>query len=111
MKKSLLPVATAALLFGGMGLALAQSDGPSEPDWNANQGQMFREYSTTRHYSSYSDTTMHPAVGMVLPNSVTVYEMPGSMTGPSYSRYRYGMINDHPVVIENSSRKVVHTWD
>src|ERR1700722_14206299 len=109
MKKSLLPVATAALLFGGMGFALAQSDVPSEPDWNANQGNVFHENWTARHYSSYSDMTMHPAVGMVLPDSVTVYEMPGSMNGPVYSRYRYGMINDHPVVIENSSRRVVHT--
>jgi hypothetical protein len=33
------------------------------------------------------------------------------MKVPSADRYRYGIINDHPVVVESTTRKVVHSWE
>jgi hypothetical protein len=111
MRKSLLSVVAATMLVAATGFASAQSETPTAPFWNANQGPVFHSYTTTRHYSSYADPGMTPTIGMVVPGTVTVYEMPDSMNGPQYSNYRYGMINDHPVVIESSTRRIVHTWE
>ena len=111
MRKSLLSVAAATMFLTGVGLASAQSESPSEPSWNANDGALMTQHYTTMKYTTYQDSSMHPVVGMVLPDAVTVYDMPDSMNGPQYKRYRYGMINGHPVVVETTTRKVVHTWD
>ena len=54
---------------------------------------------------------MTPSIGMALPDKVTIYPLPETMKVPSAENYSYGMINDRPVVVERSSRKVVHTWD
>ncbi len=111
MRKTFLSIATASVLFAGAGLAFAQSETPSQPTWKSNQGQMMTQYSTTMHYQSYMDPSLNPRVGMVLPDKVTVYELPGDMNVPSATEYRYGMINNHPVVIDTTTRKIVHTWD
>ena len=47
---------------------------------------------------------------MILPNNVTVYEMPATMTGMPTGQYSYTMINNNPVVVETTTRKVMHTW-
>jgi hypothetical protein len=111
MKHSLLSVAAATVLLASVGVAAAQPENPAKPDWTASQGQTLTTTYHSRHYSSYNDPSMRPQVGMVLPETVHVYPMPEDMTGPAYSNYRYGMINDHPVVVESTTRKVVHTWD
>jgi hypothetical protein len=54
---------------------------------------------------------MKPTVGMELPSSIALYPLPDTMKVPSADKYRYSIINDHPVVVENTTRKVVHTWD
>jgi uncharacterized protein DUF1236 len=108
MRKLLLSIGAATMLFAGSGLAFADGEAPA---WNANQGTMMTTHYTTMKYTSYRDANMHPTVGMVLPETVTVYDMPDTMKDPSYSNYRYGMINDHPVVVERTTRKIVHTWD
>lgn len=99
------------MLLAGIGVASAQSESFTEPSWAANQGAMMTTYSTTMKYTSYRDPNMTPTVGMILPNSVTVYALPDTMKSPTASRYQYGMVNDHPVVIESNSRKIVHTWN
>jgi hypothetical protein len=43
------------------------------------------------------------------PGGMTLHAIPDSMKVHSAERYRYGMINDHPVVVEHSSHKIVHT--
>jgi hypothetical protein len=112
VNKTLLSIATASVLMTGVGLASAQSETPSAPpSWSQSQGAMMTQYSTTKHYTSYMDPNMQPTVGMVLPDTVTVYELPDTMSGPAYTNYRYGMINNQPVVVETTTRKVVHTWN
>jgi hypothetical protein len=48
---------------------------------------------------------------MELPNTVTVYPLPGTVKVEQPDRYSYGIINEHPVIVERTSRKVIHTWD
>jgi len=111
MKHSLITVAAASVLFAGIGVAAAQVETPATPSWTPAQSQTMITTYHSRHYSAYSDPAMQPRVGMVLPDTVQVYPLPDSMQGPAYSHYRYGMINDHPVVVESTTRKVVHTWN
>jgi hypothetical protein len=111
MKYSFLPIAAASLLFAGVGVASAQNESPTSPSWTPAQGRTLTTTYQTRHYQPYADPSMHPEMGMVLPETVHVYPMPEGMNGAAYSRYSYGMINDHPVVVETTTRKVVHTWD
>jgi hypothetical protein len=54
---------------------------------------------------------MKPSIGMELPGTVTIYPLPETMKVPDADRYSYGMVNDRPVVVERTSRKVIHTWD
>ncbi len=111
MRGSLLSMAAASALLAGVGLASAQTTTTTTSTWTNDQGPAFRQYSTTQHYSSFNDPSMKPSIGMELPGTVTVYPLPETMTVPDRDRYSYGMINDRPVVVERSSRKVVHTWD
>ena len=53
---------------------------------------------------------MKPTVGMQLPQTVTVYPLPATVTVKTPDMYSYGMINDQPVIIERTTRKVVHVW-
>ena len=53
---------------------------------------------------------MNPTVGTVLPPAVTVYPLPKTVEVPQPERYSYGIINEHPVVIQRDNRTVVHTW-
>jgi hypothetical protein len=69
------------------------------------------QYSTTRHYSSFDDPSLSPRIGAELPSSVTVHPLPDTVKVPTPERYSYSIINNHPVVVERSSRKVIHTWD
>ena len=110
MKKSVLSMATGAVLLIGAGVASAQTT-TTTTEWTSDQGKTFTEYSTSKKYSSFVDPKLKPAVGMELPGTVTLYPLPETMKVPSADRYRYGMINDHPVVVESTTRKVVHSWD
>jgi hypothetical protein len=107
MRKSLLSLAAATMFLGGVGLALAEGETPT---WDAAQGTTLTQYSTTMKYTSSMYPNMTPTVGTVLPDTVTVYPLPDSMKIPSADRYRYGMLNDHPVVVETTTRKIVHNW-
>ena len=71
---------------------------------------MFTDYSTTQKYSSFSDPSMKPVVGSELPQTVTVYPLPSTVTVTQPDQYSYGIVNNQPVVVERTTRKVVHTW-
>lgn len=101
-------LAGASMVLLSASLAIAQNE---TPVWSQDQAPMLTQHWTTMKYSSYKDPAMKPTMGMELPKSVTTYDLPESMKMQNASRYRYGMVNDHPVVIESSTRKVVHTWD
>jgi hypothetical protein len=109
MKRQLLSIAAASLLFASVGVASAQTT--TTTTWSTENGNAIREYSTTQKYESFRDPAMHPNAGMALPGTVTLYPLPDTVQVPSRETYSYGIINDRPVVVERTTRKVVHTWD
>jgi hypothetical protein len=111
-KHLLLSAAAAAMLFAGVGVASAQSEGSaSVPAWTAEQGQTLTANYEQMHYESLNDPALHPEVGTVLPDTVHVYPLPDGMTGVAYKSYSYAMVNDHPVVVVTTTRKVVYGWN
>lgn len=110
MRKSLFSIVTASVLLSGVGLASAETTTTTTTQWTSDQGTAINQYSTTQKYQSFSDPTLTPAVGMVLPGTVTVYPLPSTVVVQSPDRYSYGIINDHAVVVDRTNRQVVHTW-
>jgi hypothetical protein len=111
MRKPLLSIAAASVLMAGVGLAYGQSTTTTTTTWNDDEGTMLRQYSTTRHYNSVEVPSWQPSVGAELPSSVTVYPLPETMRVPAPQRYAYGMVNNNPVVVDKTTRRVVHTWE
>ena len=108
MKKQLLAMTTGLALLAGVGAAFAQTT--TTTTWTNDQGTMMREYSTTNKYSSYNDPAFTPTVGMELPGTVTLYSLPDQMRSPATETYRYAIVNDSPVVVETTTRRIVHSW-
>ena len=111
MRKSLLSIVSASVLLAGVGLASAQTSTSTTTTWTNDQGSTIREYSTTKKYNSYNDPNLKPNVGTALPDTITVYPLPETMKVENADHYSYGIINDHPVVVERTTRKVVHSWE
>ena len=111
MNKTLFSSAAASVLMAGAVAASADSTTTTTTTWSNEQAPMLEQYSTTKHYSSFNDPSMRPSVGMELPSSVTVYPIPETMRVPTPERYSYSIINNRPVVVERTTRKVVHTWE
>lgn len=111
MRRPLLSIAAASMLLAGAGVASAQMSTTTTTTWSNDEGTGLREYSTTRHYQSYADPAWHAQVGVELPSSAELYPLPETMHVPSADRYSYSIINNQPVVVERTTRKVVHSWD
>ncbi len=106
MKKSLLPLIAATLLSSA---AMAQIS-TSTTTWRDADGNLIREYTETKQYVPVSDPKLEPSVGVVLPESVTLYELPTTIKVEKPDQYRYVIINDKPVVVDRANRKIIHVW-
>lgn len=111
MRRPLLSIAAASMLIAGVGVASAQTSTTTTTTWSTDEGAGLREYSTTKHYQSYSDPSWHAEVGASLPSAVPLYPLPDTMHVPQSGEYSYSIINNEPVVVERTTRRVVHTWD
>jgi hypothetical protein len=111
MKKSLFAVVAASAFLAAAGVASAQNATTTTTTWTADQGSAMTDYSTTQKYASFNDPNLQPAVGVVLPGTVTMYPLPTTVVTPDAAQYNYSIINGRPVVVERSTRKVVHTWN
>ena len=109
MRKSMLTITAAAIMMVTAGVASAQTT--TTTTWTTDQGAALRTYSTTQKYISFDDPTMRPAIGMVLPGTVTVYPLPSTVTVSGPDTYSYGLVNNRPVVVNRTTRQIVHTWD
>ena len=108
MRKSLFSIVTASVLVSGVGLAGAQTSTTTTTTWTPEEGTAITQYSTTQGYQSYSQPGV--TVGTVLPQAVTVYPLPPSVTVQSPETYSYSIINNQPVVVDRTTRRVVHVW-
>ena len=112
MKKVLFSIVTASVLLAGVGLASAQTaTTTTTTTWTTDQGSVIREYSTSKKYSSFSDPSLKAGVGVELPSTVTLYPLPETIKVQDPDHYSYTIINEHPVVVDRTTRKVVHTWE
>jgi hypothetical protein len=111
MKRTLFSIVAASVLLTGVGLASAQtSTTTTSTTWTTDQGTTIRDYSTTKKYNSFNDPALKTDVGTELPGTVVLYPLPETMKVPDSERYSYSIINNQPVVVERSTRTVVHTW-
>jgi hypothetical protein len=101
----------AMVLVGATAIAQQSTTTTSSTTFSAEHGGVIRQDSTTHKYKSYSDPSFQARVGVELPNSAGLYPLPNTVKVPSAERYSYSIVNDRPVVVERSSRKVVHTWE
>jgi hypothetical protein len=95
----------------GARLALAQTSTTTTTTWTNDEGTVLRQESTTRHYDAYVDPALRPDVGVALPSSVTLYPLPHAVVVPDGNTYSYAIVNNNPVVVERTTRRVVHTWE
>lgn len=108
MRKIMLAAAGCWIVLAGT--ALAQTTTTTTTTWTNDQGSLIREYSTTRRYAPITDPALKPSEGSTLPDSVTLYPLPDTISLSDPNRYSYTIINDQPVVVERTTRRVVHTW-
>jgi hypothetical protein len=113
MRKSLLMPIAAFGLAASFGVAVAQTSTTTTTTrtFGPEHGTIIREYSQTRNYSSFNDPSVQTSVGVVLPGTVTLHPLPDSIKVPQADTYSYSIVNNRPVVVERSSRKVIHTWE
>jgi hypothetical protein len=110
MKSLLSLIATTALVASAVP-ALAQSETTTTTTWSNDEGPAITQYSTTQHYAPVMDPAIQANVGVVLPESVTVYPLPPTIHITNPDQYSYTIVNNRPVVVERTTRRVVHTWD
>lgn len=105
MRRFFLIGTTAVALIAGTGWAFAQSF-----SFTPEHGRMISEHAGSQHYNSVRDPNIHANVGATLPGSVDLHPLPGGIGHPQAQQYGYAVVNDSPVVVEHSSRRVVHSF-
>jgi Protein of unknown function (DUF1236) len=110
MRRSLFSIVTASALLAGVQVASAQTT-TTTTTWSNDQGTVIREYSTHEKFDSVNDPSFRPSVGVEVPGTVVLHPLPETMKIQDPERYSYTIINDRPVVVERTTRKVVHSWE
>ncbi|MBM3549226.1 MAG: DUF1236 domain-containing protein [Alphaproteobacteria bacterium] len=111
MRKRLLPLAVGIALLGGIGAAAAQSMASTPPAWTDEHGTAIRTFADSQKNPPYFDPNIKLSIGLELPNNVTLYPVPETLKIPSSELFTYGVINDRTVVVDRSTRKIVHIWE
>ena len=99
MRRTLFSIATASVFLVGAGVASAQtSTTTTTTTWTNDQGTVFRDYSTTKKYSSFNDPKLVPSVGMeeLLRHPVTVYPLPDTVKIEQPDHYSYRHHRERP---------------
>jgi hypothetical protein len=110
MKTAHLSVVAAVLLVSVGGAYAAEVTTTTTTTWTNEQGAMVREQAVTKHYDNVNDPKITVTEGTELPQAVTLYALPDTIKVPEPERYSYVIVNDHPVVVEKRTRRVVHVW-
>jgi Protein of unknown function (DUF1236) len=110
MRRSLLSIVAASAMLASAGLAAAQTTTTTTTEtWTSDQGNVIREYSTTKNYQSFT-APAPPQVGVEIPSNVQLYQLPPQVQVQNPDMYSYTIINNEPVIVERTTRRVVHTW-
>ena len=109
MRRSLLSIVAASAMLTGAGLAAAQTTTTTTQTWTTEQGNVIRQYSTTNNYQSFT-APAQPQIGVEVPTNMTLYALPPQVQVQNPDQYSYTIINNEPVVVERTTRRVIHTW-
>jgi opacity protein-like surface antigen len=109
MKRFLIGVAAIATVLSGA--AFADVTTKTTTTFTNQDGAMIREHSVTKHYSSLNDPKIVVKQGIELPASATLYPLPETIKVDEPTRYSYVIINDKPVVVERTTRRIIHTFE
>jgi hypothetical protein len=93
-----------------MSFAQDQTTTTTTTTWSDDQGAQLNQSWTTQKYAPVTVPNLQPTVGMVVPGTVTFYPVPETIMVPHRENYEYSVINSRPVVVERTTRKVVHVW-
>ena len=104
-------VAGFALIVLASGSHAQTSSTTTTTTWSDHQGAQLSQSYTSNKYTVVTDPNMQANRGVILPPTVALYPLPATITMPDRENYRSTIINSHPVVVEKTTRKVVHTWD
>lgn len=108
MKNAIIAAALTAAI--GLPAAAETTTSTTTTTWSPTIGQQLEQTYTTQKYTVVQDPSLSPSVGSELPASLTFYPLPSTVTVPNADQYSYTVINNHPVVVEKTTRRVVKTW-
>lgn len=100
-----------AALASSIGVAAAQTSTTTTTTFSAQDGTVIREHSTTQKHTSFSDPNLNPSVGVVLPGTVQLHPLPPSVRVTTPEAYSYTIVNNRPIVVERTTRRVVHSFE
>jgi len=95
MRTGILSVITGLMLLGGAGVAVAQ-DVVVTPD----QQTIIKEYVHRKPLASVNVLGLELGIGSTLPDTVELHEIPDV-------QYRYVVVNDHTVLVDPATRRVI----
>lgn len=99
----LMPACAVALVLSGA--AIAQTTTTTKTTTvttlSPTERAEVREYIVKEHRTSTKLSDFDVAAGAVLPSTVEVYSV------PKFDRYRYTVVNEHRVLIDPTTRRVV----
>lgn len=112
MRRLFLISSSAAVLLAGVGMASAQHH-PGPVTFSPEHGHIIRQHATTHHHGSFHDPHVHAQIGVALPDSVQLHPLPDTLALhiPSAHQYRYGIVNDRHVIVDHSTRRVIHAFE
>lgn len=119
----LLRLSTIALaLLAGVAVTSAQTvvttpHGTETPGgavtFSSEHGSVIRQHATTQHYQSVHEPSFHGQVGATLPGSVQLHPLPDALVTqmPAARQHQYTIVNDRPVIVDPSTRRVIHAFE
>lgn len=111
MKASLLSAVAAVLILASVGASAQQSDTAAVPQWTKEQGVAIRAYSETQKDVPFFDPNLKLEEGIELPQNATLHLIPETLKVGSPDLHAYSIVNDRAVLVDRSTRKVIHIWE
>jgi hypothetical protein len=81
--------------------------------FSPEHGNVIRQHATTQHYQSVHEPSFHGQVGATLPGSVQFHSLPDALVTklPTARQHQYAIVNDRPVIVDPSTRRVIHAFE
>lgn len=110
MKATLLSTVAAILLLANVG-AFAQSSTAAIPEWTKEQGVAIRTYSVSQKDVPFFDPNLKLQEGVELPQNATLHLIPETLKIGTPETHAYSIVNDRAVLVDRTTRKVIHIWE